>query len=179
MMLELCFKERFDSVPLYMYDTLALHVAGNRTYSPRAKHIALRYFCVQELVEEGKIATHFVKTQAQIADVGTKHVNNHRHRALIKLIKNSRRKRQRGSVRRGRTRLYARLEYFSILIRFGVFFSFSWTWHLHQRTVHHSTFIFSRIKSLVIFTGIFLLFKFSVWIVRSCMQFALRGSVNL
>ena len=180
MMLELCFKERFDSVPLYIYDTLALHVAGNRTYSPRAKHIALTYFFVQELVEEGKITTHFVKTQDQIADLGTKHVNNHRHCALIKLLRNSRRKRQGGSVRRGRTRLYARLEYFSILIiRVGVFFSFSWTWHLHQRTVHHSTFLFSRINSLVIFTGIFLLFKFSVWIARSCMRFALRGSVNL
>ena len=32
----------FGSVPLYIDSTSALHVAGNRTYSPRAKHIALR-----------------------------------------------------------------------------------------------------------------------------------------
>ena len=61
MMLELGFKEWFGSVPLYIDNTSALHVSGNRTYSPRAKHIALRYFFVQELVEEGKITIHFVK----------------------------------------------------------------------------------------------------------------------
>ena len=59
MMLEL----GFDSVPLDIDNTSALNVAGNRTYSLRAKHIALRYFFVRELVEEGKITTHFVKTQ--------------------------------------------------------------------------------------------------------------------
>ena len=32
----------FGSVPLYIDNTSVLHVAGNRTYSPRAKHIALR-----------------------------------------------------------------------------------------------------------------------------------------
>ena len=41
-MLEQGFGESFGSVPLYIDNTLALHVAGNRTYSPRAKHIALR-----------------------------------------------------------------------------------------------------------------------------------------
>ena len=86
MMLELGLKAGFGSVPVYIDITTALHVVGNRTYSPRAKHIALRYFFVQELVEEGKITIHFVKTQDQIADLGTKHSNRHRHRALIKFI---------------------------------------------------------------------------------------------
>ena len=48
MMLELGFKQGFGSVPLYIDDTSALHVAGNCTCSPRAKHVALRYFFVQE-----------------------------------------------------------------------------------------------------------------------------------
>ena len=74
-------------MPLYIDNTSAIHVAGNRTYSPRAKHIALRYFFVQELVEEGKITIRLVKTQGQIANLGTKHPNKHRHRALIKLIR--------------------------------------------------------------------------------------------
>ena len=87
MMLELGFKEGFGSVPLYIDNTSALHVAGNRTYSLRAKHIALRYFFVQELVKEGKITTYFVKTQDQIADLGTKHANKHHHRAFIKLTR--------------------------------------------------------------------------------------------
>ena len=87
MMLQLGFKEGFGSVPLYIDNTSALYVAGSRTYSPRAKHIAPRYFFVQELVEEGKVTIHFVITQDQIADLRTKHRNKHRHRALIKLIR--------------------------------------------------------------------------------------------
>ena len=87
MMLELGFKERFGSVPLHIDNASALHVADNRPYSTRAKHIALRYFFVQELMEEGKITTHFVKTQDQIADLGAKHANKPRHRALIKPIR--------------------------------------------------------------------------------------------
>ena len=125
MMLELGSKEGFGSVPPYIDDTSVPHVPGNRTYSPRAKHIALRYFFVQELVEGGKITIHFVKTQDQIVDLGTKHANKHRHCVFIKLIENSRRKRQGDSVRRGKTRLYSGLEYVSILIGFGVFLSFS------------------------------------------------------
>ena len=121
MMLELGFKEGFGSVPLYIDNTSAFPLAGNRTYSPRAKHIALRYLFVQELVEEGKTTIHFWKTQDHIVDLGTKHANKHRLRALSKLVTNPRRKRQGDSVRLGRTQPYAGLEYFNILIGFGVF----------------------------------------------------------
>ena len=164
MMLELGFKEGFGSVPLYIDNTSALHLAGNRTYSRSAKHSTLRYSFVQELVEQGKIIIQSGKTQDQIADFGTKHANKPRHRALISSSSgSSRRTRQRDSVKRGKTRIYVGLEHFSILIGFGVFFSFSWTWHLHQHTVHrNSAFIFSRVKGLVVLSGIFLLFKFSV-----------------
>ena len=61
MMLELGFKEGFGSAPLYIDNASALHVAGKCTYSPQAKHIALRNFFVQGLVEECKITLHFVK----------------------------------------------------------------------------------------------------------------------
>ena len=67
MMLELGFEESFSSVPLYIDNTSALYAAGNRTYSPRAKHIALRYFFVQELVEEGKASIRYVKSEDQLA----------------------------------------------------------------------------------------------------------------
>ena len=87
MMLELGFKEGLASVLLQICNTLALHVAGSRTYSPRAKYIALRNFFVQELVEEGKSTIHLVTTQGQIADLTTKHANKHRHRALIQFIR--------------------------------------------------------------------------------------------
>ena len=49
-MKELGFGTRFDSVSLYLDNTSALHVTKNRTYSPRVKHMVLRYFFVQELV---------------------------------------------------------------------------------------------------------------------------------
>ena len=61
-MLKLGFDESFGSVPLYTGNMSALHVAGNRTYSPRAKYIALRYyFFVRELV--GKISIHYVRQE--------------------------------------------------------------------------------------------------------------------
>ena len=87
MMLELSFGESFGNVPLHIDNTLALHVAGNRTYIPRPKHIALRYyyFFVQELVES-KVSIHYVKNEDQLADFGTKHHSMHHHRDLIKLI---------------------------------------------------------------------------------------------
>ena len=46
MMSELGFGGSFGSVPLDIDNTSAsaLHVAGNRTYIPRAKHIVLRYY---------------------------------------------------------------------------------------------------------------------------------------
>ena len=87
MMLELGFDKSFGSVPLYIDNTSALHIAGNRTYIPRARHIARRfYFFVQELVE-GKISIHYiVKSKDQLADLGTKHLSKHRQRNVIKLI---------------------------------------------------------------------------------------------
>ena len=43
-MLELGFNESVGSVPLYIDNASALHAVGNRTYSLRTKHTALRYF---------------------------------------------------------------------------------------------------------------------------------------
>ena len=85
-MSELGFGESFSSVPLHIDNTSALHIAGNRTYSLRAKRIALRYhFFVQELAE-GKVGIYSVKSEGQLADLGTKHHSKHRHRGLIKFI---------------------------------------------------------------------------------------------
>ena len=45
------------------------------------------YFFVQEFVKEGRISVHYVKTENQLADIGTKYLSKHRHRHLIDLIK--------------------------------------------------------------------------------------------
>ena len=71
--IELGFEKLFNSVLLYLDNTSTLHVAGILTYSTRVKHIALSYFFVQELVEEGKIPIHYVNTQDKRSDLGTKH----------------------------------------------------------------------------------------------------------
>ena len=63
MMEELGFGTRYDSVQLYIDNTSALHVAGNRTYSSRVKHVALRRFFIQELVKEGRNTVKYVKTE--------------------------------------------------------------------------------------------------------------------
>ena len=62
-MLELGFDESFGSVLLYTNNTSALHVTDNCPYSSHVKHIALRYFFLQELVEEGKTSIHYVKVR--------------------------------------------------------------------------------------------------------------------
>ena len=86
MMMELGFTDGFRSVPVYIDNTSALHVAGNRTFIPRAKQIALRYLFVQDLVQEGNATIHFVETEQQLAALGTKRPKKHRHRFPIKLI---------------------------------------------------------------------------------------------
>ena len=86
MMKELRLDTRFDSVAPYIDNTSALHVAGNRTYSSRVKHVALRYFFIQDLVKEGRIDVKYMKTEDQLADVGTKNLGNQRRRYLLKLI---------------------------------------------------------------------------------------------
>ena len=63
MMFKLGFDESFGTVPLYIDNTSVLHVPGNRTCSPRAKHIALGYFFVQDLAEEGKVSIHYTKSE--------------------------------------------------------------------------------------------------------------------
>ena len=73
-------------VPLFIDNTSALHVAGNRTYSSRVKHVALRYFFIQEIVREDRITVKYVKTENQLADIGTKHLSKERQRYLLKLI---------------------------------------------------------------------------------------------
>ena len=74
---ELGFGNEFEQVPLHMDSTAKLYVIGNRAFSSRTKHIALRFFYIRELVKENKITTHYMSTERQVADIGTKHLNKH------------------------------------------------------------------------------------------------------
>ena len=59
MLTELGFGKEFEQVPLHIDNTATLHVIGNRAFSSRTKHIALRFFYIRELVKENKITTHY------------------------------------------------------------------------------------------------------------------------
>lgn len=87
-MTEIGFRVNFSSVPLYIDNTVTLHVIDKRTYSARTEHVALRSFFIRELVKEGKIPIHYEPTDQQLADIGTKHLNKQRHRFIINLITN-------------------------------------------------------------------------------------------
>ena len=78
MLTELGFGKDFAKVPLYCGNTATLHALGNRFFSSRTKHIALRFFFIRELVSEGRISIRYIPTDANPADIGTKHLNKHR-----------------------------------------------------------------------------------------------------
>ena len=46
MLTELGFGKEFVQVPLYCDNTATLHALGNRSFSSRTKHIALRFFFI-------------------------------------------------------------------------------------------------------------------------------------
>ena len=43
----------------------------------QVKHVALRFFCIQELVKEGKISIHYVQKEDKTADTNTKYLSKH------------------------------------------------------------------------------------------------------
>ena len=60
----------------------------NQTFTSRAKHVVLRYFYICEIIKEGRVSIHYIPTEKQLADLGTKFLNKQWHRFLIELMKN-------------------------------------------------------------------------------------------
>ena len=87
MITELGFGKEFEQVPLHIDNTATLHVIGNRAFSSRTKDITLRFFYLRELVKNKMITTHYISTERQVADNGTKHLNEHRLEQLLQMIK--------------------------------------------------------------------------------------------
>ena len=88
MLTEPGFSKDFAKVPLYCDNTATLHALGNRPFSSRTKHIALRFFFVRELVSKGRASIHYIPTDINPADIGTYHLNKHRFRNLLDIISN-------------------------------------------------------------------------------------------
>ena len=87
MLTELGFVKEFEQVPRHIDIMATLHVIGNRAFSSRTKHIALRFLHIRELVKETKITAHYISTESQLTDIGTKHLNKHRLQQLLQMIK--------------------------------------------------------------------------------------------
>ena len=87
MLTELGFGKEFEQVPLHIDNTATLHVIDNRAFSSRTKHIALRFFYIRELVKGNKITSHYISTERQLADIGTKHLNKHRLHQPLQMVK--------------------------------------------------------------------------------------------
>ena len=47
MLIELGFGKEFEEVPLHIVNIATLHVIGNRAYSSRTRHVALRFFYIR------------------------------------------------------------------------------------------------------------------------------------
>ena len=86
MLTELGFRKEFAQMPVYCDNTATLHALGNRSFSSRTKHIALRFFFIRELVTEGRTSIHYVPTEDNLVDDGTKHFNKHRFKHRMNLI---------------------------------------------------------------------------------------------
>ena len=87
MLTELGFGKEFAQVPLYCDNTATLRALGSRSFSSRTKHIALRFFYIRELVSEGRMSTNYISTDNNPADIGTKHLNKHRFKHPLDLIR--------------------------------------------------------------------------------------------
>ena len=86
MLTELGFGKEFAQMPVYCDNTATLHALGNRSFSSRTKHIAMRFFFIRELVTQGRISIHYVQTEDNLADIGTKHLNKHRFKHRMELM---------------------------------------------------------------------------------------------
>ena len=70
------------------YGLATLHALGNRSFSSRTNHMALRFFYIRELVSEGRISINYISTDNNPADIGKKHLNKHRFKHMLDLIRN-------------------------------------------------------------------------------------------
>ena len=58
-------------MPLYCENTAMLHALGNRSFSSKTKHIAVRLFCIRELVSGERTSIHYMSTDVNPAYIGT------------------------------------------------------------------------------------------------------------
>ena len=66
------FRPLKNSIPLYADNQSAIAMAKNHQFSPRTKHIAIRYHFINQHVENRDIAIKWIDTNENVADIFTK-----------------------------------------------------------------------------------------------------------
>ncbi|CAB1109818.1 unnamed protein product [Ectocarpus sp. CCAP 1310/34] len=79
--------ENLKPISIYSDSSGTLSLAANTMFSSRTKHIALRFFVLQESIKPRHIAVHHVPTQAMLADIATKHLDRNKFNSIIHQIK--------------------------------------------------------------------------------------------
>ena len=71
-----------EPVTLYCDNTSAINISKNHVMHIKAKHIAIKYHYVRELVQDKEIKMEYVHTKEQIADIFTKALSKDAHEYL-------------------------------------------------------------------------------------------------
>ena len=79
LLLEIGFLEEDTTLPIFGDNRGAISLANTPGCTQKSKHLDVRYFFVQQKVEEGRISVHWVVTTEQLADLLTKALAYHQH----------------------------------------------------------------------------------------------------
>ncbi|GJY75283.1 hypothetical protein Tco_0480399 [Tanacetum coccineum] len=77
---------RFNKIPLYCDNKIAIALCCNNVQHSRSKHIDIRYHFIKEQVENWVVELYFVRTEYQLADIFTKALGRERLEFLIKKL---------------------------------------------------------------------------------------------
>ncbi|GJZ19019.1 hypothetical protein Tco_0555609 [Tanacetum coccineum] len=77
---------KFNKIPLYCDNKIAIALCCNNIQHSRAKHIDVRYHFIKEQVENGIVELYFVRTEYQLVDIFTKPLLRERFKFLIEKL---------------------------------------------------------------------------------------------
>lgn len=75
-----------NSINLFCDNQSAMITAENNAYSPRCKHIDIRYHFIRDIIQKGIVVPEYVSTNKQTADVLTKGLQPIKHKEMMPLL---------------------------------------------------------------------------------------------